>query len=68
MLSGHWRPDGDGGMVAWCWWHGAVAGRHGGMVLVGMRAWWHDGHEAFNRVPVCMQVALQDLQDRLVPL
>ena len=40
MLSGHWRPDGDGGMVAWCWWHGAVAGRHGGyggMVVVGMR-------------------------------
>ena len=33
-------------------------------------AWWHGagGHEALNRAPVCMQVALQDLQDRLVPL
>ena len=49
------------------WWYGA-----GGMVLllVGMRAWWHGagGHEALNWAPVCMQVALQDLQDRLVPL
>ena len=40
-------------LVAWCLW-----------------AWWHGGggHEALNWAPVCMQVALQDLQDRLVPL
>ena len=58
------------GMVAW--WHGA-----GGMVLllvgnatVPWWAWWHGagGDEALNRALVCMQVTLQDLQDRLVPL
>ena len=60
MLSGHWRPDGHGGQAA-C--------GHGGMVLL-LVAWWHGagGHEALNWAPVCMQVALQDLQDRLVPL
>ena len=41
----------------WAWWYG-------GMVLVAW-CWWH---EALNWAPVCMQVALQDLQDRLVPL